>query len=231
MVPQFLDAVLLATAQRNSAVFVVLDEMNLARVEYYLSDVLSAMEIRGDLNLHSNAVPLEGSNGIMVHPKLPMPTNLYLIGTVNVDETTNAISDKVLDRSVMIEMSSVDLSGYLADLVAREPDLAPARKACEGVLAAVQKLLAKENLGFGYRVAEEVLRYSTFAEAVLKEDPTRTIDHLMVQKVLVKLRGDERQRGLLKGLTDVLKGLPRSKDFLDRLGLDLNEYGSFRASR
>jgi len=98
VVPPFLEAVLLATAHPHSPVFVVLDEMNLARVEYYFSDVLSAIETREALQLHSNSVPLEGSTGTSIRAALPLPTNLYIIGTINVDETTNPVSDKVLDR-------------------------------------------------------------------------------------------------------------------------------------
>jgi hypothetical protein len=53
----------------------------------------------------------------------------------------------------------------------------------------------------------------------------------MVQKVLVKLRGSERQRSLLTGLQKALDGLPQSIAFLARLQADLDEFGSFQASR
>ena len=99
--PQFLEAVLLATTHRDSPVFVVLDELNLARVEYYFSDVLSAIETGEPLQLHSNGVPLEGSNGTSIPAQLPAPVNLYITGTINIDETTNAVSDKVLDLSLI----------------------------------------------------------------------------------------------------------------------------------
>ena len=95
----------MATAHPNSPVFVLLDEMNLARVEYYFSDVLSCIETGEALQLHSNSVPLEGSTGISISAEMPIPTNLYIIGTINVDETTNPVSDKVLDRAIIIEMS------------------------------------------------------------------------------------------------------------------------------
>jgi hypothetical protein len=53
----------------------------------------------------------------------------------------------------------------------------------------------------------------------------------MVQKVLVKLRGDERQRPLLTGLAKALDALPRSKAFLEKLTADLDQFSSFQASR
>jgi 5-methylcytosine-specific restriction enzyme B len=231
VVPPFLEAVLLATAHPASPVFVVLDEMNLARVEYYFSDVLSAIETGEALHLHSNSVPLEGSTGTSIRAELPFPENLYITGTVNVDETTNPISDKVLDRAVVIDMSAVDLAGFLAGLEARHPLLAAARKACEGHLVATHGLMTKHGLGFGYRVAEEVVRYQAFAAKHLGAAPEATTDDLMVQKVLVKLRGAEKQRDLLAGLAKALDGLPRAQAFIERLIVDLDEFGSFQASR
>ena len=231
IVPPFLEAVLLATAHPASPVFVVLDEMNLARVEYYFSDVLSAIETGEALQLHSNSVPLEGSTGTSIRAALGLPSNLYITGTINVDETTNPISDKVLDRAVVIDMSAVDLPGFLAALETREPALKDARAACEGHLLAAHGLMTTHGLGFGYRVTEEAVRYHAFAAEHLKAPPADTIDDLMVQKVLVKLRGAERQRQLLTGLQKALVGLPRSQAFIARLITDLDEFGSFQASR
>lgn len=231
MVPPFLEAVLLATAHRHSPVFVVLDEMNLARVEYYFSDVLSGIETGEPFQLHSSGVPLEGSTGTSVPAALPLPANLYIIGTINIDETTNPVSDKVLDRASVIDMSAVNLAGFLTDLAARHPALKDARDACEAHLLAAHDVMTAHGLGFGYRVTEEVVRYHAFASAKLSASPASISDDLMVQKVLVKLRGAERQRPLLTGLSKALDGLPRSQAFLARLLADLDEFGSFQASR
>ena len=231
VVPTFLEAILLATAHRDSPVFVVLDEMNLARVEYYFSDVLSCVETGETLKLHSSGVPLEGSTGIGIQAELPLPHNLFIVGTINVDETTNPVSDKVLDRAHVIDMSSVDLVGFFAKLEGREPELGAARAACESQVLAVHALMSAHGLGFGYRVAEEVVRYHAFAAKHGLASVNDVADELMVQKILVKLRGAERQRGLLTGLAKALDGLPRSQAFLGRLVGDLDEFGSFQASR
>jgi len=230
-VPPFLEAMLLATAHRHSPVFVVLDEMNLARVEYYLSDVLSSIETGEVLQLHAHGVPLEGSNGTPVPSALPIPPNLYITGTVNIDETTNPVSDKVLDRAIVIDMSNIDLQGFLATLEGREPGLKDARAACEKHLIAAQEVMAAHRLGFGYRVAEEIVRYHAFCARHLPGAIASVTDDLMVQKVLVKLRGDERQRPLLTGLAKVLAGLPRSQSFIAKLTADLDDFSSFQASR
>jgi hypothetical protein len=231
VVPPFLEAVLLATAYRDSPVFVILDEMNLAHVEYYFSDVLSAIETEEPLQLHSSGVPLEGTTGTSVPAELPLPSNLYITGTINVDETTHAVSDKVLDRALVIDMSQVDLAGFLAQLGTREPALNNARLACETPLLSANKIMAMHGMGFGYRVAEEVVRYQAFAATKLNETPSAITDDLMVQKVLVKLRGAEKQRPMLTGLLKELTPFPKSQAFIKNLLAELDEFGSFQASR
>lgn len=231
VVPTFLEAVLVATAHRESPVFVILDEMNLARVEYYLSDVLSCMETGGRLQLHSNSVPLEGTTGAGIRAELPLPANLFIIGTINVDETTNPVSDKVLDRASVIDMSTVDIPGFLASLVDRYPELRDARATSEAKLTEIHGLMQSSGLGFGYRLIEEFVRYHAFDAAHLKSAGADVTDQLLVQKVLVRLRGDERQRTLLTGLDKACEGLPRAQAFVRRLLTDLDAFGSFQAMR
>lgn len=230
-VPRFLEAVLVATAHREVPVFVVLDEMNLARVEYYFSDVLSAMETEEDMRLHQNGVPYEGTTGTPVRPDLPLPPNLYVIGTINIDETTSPLSNKVLDRAVIIDMSAVDLTGFFEGLVAREPAVAASVAAVRERLTTLEAMMAAEGLGFGYRVAEEVVRYHAFATDKLGAPVDEVVDELMVQKVLVKLRGGERQRAMLTSISKVVSGLPRSSKVLADLVSDLDEFSSFQATR
>ncbi len=230
-VPRFLEAVLVATAHRDSPVFVVLDEMNLARVEYYLSDVLSAMETGEAMQLHQSGVPYEGSTGTPVRRDLPLPPNLHLVGTINVDETTNPISAKVLDRAIVIDMSSVDLAGFMDALANREKALSASVKAVRGTLETIEKLLAPEGLGFGYRVAEETVRYHAFATKHAGVGEAAVIDDVLAQKVLVKLRGSERQRKMLTSLAALVAVMPRSSRLVTRLAADLDEFGSFQATR
>lgn len=231
VVPTFLEAVLVATAHRESPVFVILDEMNLARVEYYLSDVLSCIETQGALQLHSNGVPLEGTTGTSIRAELPLPSNLFIIGTINVDETTNPVSDKVLDRASVIDMSTVDVPGFLASLEARYPDLKAACAAAGPKLSETHGLLQQYGLGFGYRVIEEFVRYHAFDAQHFKNFADDVSDQLLVQKVLVKLRGAERQRPLLSNLDKANAGLPRTQTYVRKLLNDLDEFGSFQAMR
>ena len=71
--------------------------MNLSHVERYFSDFLSAMESEDPIHLHDNMK-------LNVPPwKIELPLNLFVVGTVNVDETTYMFSPKVLDRANTIE--------------------------------------------------------------------------------------------------------------------------------
>ena len=75
------------------------------------------------------------------------------------------------------------------------------------------------------------MRYHDFAASRLGTAPADVTDQLMVQKVLVKLRGSDRQRDVLDGLQKILSGMPRSEAMLKRLTADLDEFGSFQATR
>jgi hypothetical protein len=107
-------------AQAKPAPYVViLDEMNLARVEYYFADFLSAMESERDADgLHDAEIVLHGAGDLLdqhrqpVPESLRLPPNLYFVGTVNVDESTFSFSPKVLDRAFTLEFRDVDLVGY-----------------------------------------------------------------------------------------------------------------------
>ncbi|MCC6176171.1 MAG: EVE domain-containing protein [Chloroflexi bacterium] len=94
--------------------FAILDEMNLAHVEHYFSDFLSAMESGEEIDLHADAMleAGEGAQGSPMPRRLKIPPNVFFTGTVNVDETTSMFSPKVLDRAFTIELDQVDLAGY-----------------------------------------------------------------------------------------------------------------------
>src|SRR5690606_12776113 len=84
-----LDLIIQANSHPNLPYFLILDEMNLSHVERYFADFLSAMESKEGIPLQ----PHKAENG--VPEKLEIPKNLFIIGTVNIDETTNMFSPKV----------------------------------------------------------------------------------------------------------------------------------------
>lgn len=99
--------------------FLILDEMNLSHVERYFADFLSAMESdNAPLSLHGVAagLALDGTGAEKVPTRLALPSNLFIIGTVNVDETTYMFSPKVLDRANVIEFRATadQMDAFLA---------------------------------------------------------------------------------------------------------------------
>lgn len=177
-----------AQADRESLHFIRFDEMNLASPEYYLAEVLSAGE-----SWRKNEAGQAESDVIQLPPApagTPLPDarirgNVFLIGTVNVDETTRTLSPKVLDRSAVFDLHHVDLFatpaspkageemprsglGRVRRLLADRPRSLAALGASEGEVETVAQLLSAlgevgSALGgpVGYRQRDAVLTMLT----------------------------------------------------------------------
>ena len=118
-----LELILRAHADTTNPYFLILDEMNLSHVERYFADFLSAMESsNAPLSLHGVEAGLQaggvgGAGGVEVPSSVALPDNLFIIGTVNVDETTYMFSPKVLDRANVIEFraTAAQMGAFLDD--------------------------------------------------------------------------------------------------------------------
>lgn len=231
---RFLDALLAAdrAIKADSAnpapVFVCLDEMNLARVEYYLAECLSAMESR-------SSIPLDVRDDATTPPSIPWPPNLYLFGTVNVDETTLQISDKVLDRAQVIDTSDIALEPQLQRWLEHSDVLDQAEKLkVSAVVGGVWAELRPLDAHFGFRTAKSIVRF--IEEAKASSDGTlsieEAIDMQMVQKVLVRLRGEgQRWEGAIAGIEQLLEDNlagGRAAEIVRRMLNDLERLGSFQ---
>jgi len=218
----FLDLVLRARSEEEEArqegrdpqpFFAVLDEMNLARVEHYFSDFLSALESGEALRLHDE-------DGIAIPRSLNVPRNLFFTGTVNVDESTYMFSPKVLDRAFTLELNEVDLDGLSSLDGAGDGlrlDRFPERLVFRGspcsadwehldqepkrIVKDLNDLLAQENRHFGYRVATEIARFVTLAgeQGNGEEGQRAALDLALLQKVLPKLHGTQQELEELLG--------------------------------
>jgi len=99
---------------KNTPHFIILDEMNLAKVEHYFSDFLSIMETKTKNNptgealvLHDQGDGVTTADDIPIPSTLHIPANVFITGTVNIDESTYMFSPKVLDRANVIEFNDV----------------------------------------------------------------------------------------------------------------------------
>ena len=211
-----IDLLLRAAEDVEQPYFLILDEMNLARVEYYFSDFLSAMESGEPIPLYSDDALDE-----IVPANLPLPPNVFVIGTVNIDETTHAFSPKVLDRASVIEFHDVRIldalagedaeplpEGFrLADPALSTLDFRPADDATQQALRAelvdsgptysdrlvsLHGLLERYHLHFGYRVINEITTFVALARQRVGPDDASlgtAFDLAVCQKVLPKLNG------------------------------------------
>ena len=192
----FLRFLLRAAAEPLQPYFVCLDEMNLARPEYYLAPILSAMEtLEHTIDLGTPTSQALSAAGETIANPLRLPLNLRLTGTVNIDESTFPLSDKLLDRANVIELTDVDLAGFRANF--REP-IDPAIWA---TIVTVHGIVAAAGHAFGYRAIEEMLRFVAQARGALA--PAQALDLQLKQKVLPRLRGEDGPR-LRRALSELL---------------------------
>ena len=187
---QFLNLLLRASKNLGQPHVVILDEMNLSHPEQYFAPILSAMERQdGEIPLHQAE---EDELGIPTG--VAYPPNLVIIGTVNMDETTMGISDKVLDRAFTLEFWDIDPEKW--------PDwdgcaLEPAEKSkVRGILGELTEALSPARRHFGWRVIKEVVgflegRTQDSGIGLTAED---ALDQVIYAKVLPKLRGSDTGR-------------------------------------
>lgn len=92
---------------REDPNFIVLDEMNLARIEYYFADFLSMMEMPdiAEWKIDLIAAPQASDPQNIAYGKLLVPQNVWFVGTANNDDSTFTITDKVYDRAVALALN------------------------------------------------------------------------------------------------------------------------------
>src|SRR5574344_590837 len=92
----------------NQLFIIVLDELNIARLEYYFSEFLSLLElpVTSERNLTVASSGAEGDPIKMTRGTIPLPDNVWFLGTANNDDSTFAISDKVYDRAMILNLDN-----------------------------------------------------------------------------------------------------------------------------
>src|SRR5690606_10819428 len=210
--------ILQANEQEDLPFFLILDEMNLSHVERYFADFLSVMESKESIPLFSNGTTEKKVDEQIIPANLHLPSNLFIIGTVNIDETTNMFSPKVLDRANTIEfrVTEAEIAGFLnnmktidmAALTSKGDSMGKSFLATAGnrgladidleeinkTMVAFFGQLKKTGAEFGYRSASEILRLITQLTALDASLTTHEkIDIAIMQKLLPKLHGSRRK--------------------------------------
>jgi 5-methylcytosine-specific restriction protein B len=195
----------------NKPFFLILDEMNMSHVERYFADFLSIMESKDTIKLYTGNTR-ESLDGLPIPLEISWPKNVFIIGTVNIDETTYMFSPKVLDRANVIEFRITDdeIQSFLGN--PSIPDLTKLTK--QGVamsesflsIASQNNIVKNEDIAkelvsffsqlqlvgaeFGYRSATEMMQLVAKLKML---EPTITdnacLDIAIMQKLLPKLHG------------------------------------------
>ena len=236
-----LDLIMQAAKSPDLPHFLILDEMNLSHVERYFADLLSAIESDEPLHLHGDKMP-DGAPGIRdgIPGEITLPPNLFIIGTVNVDETTYMFSPKVLDRANVLEfrVSETDLSGFLTTPLAVDfqkidgkgvneginfmklanshPSLAPnEQEAFSSEIMLFFRALRSAGSEFGFRLAKEAASFVCNHKQLTGDawEFKSAMDAQILQKILPKLHGSRNKLEPVLCSLAMLCFSPRSSNY------------------
>lgn len=225
---------------------ILLDEMNLAHVEQYFSDLLSKLE---DRRGESRAVTLDIDIGAGADPyRLVLGRNVLWVGTMNEDETTKSLSDKVIDRSNLLyfprprtlhsrkevalheEFPLIDASVWQGWQQLRSPFLPSEIESFKHGLEEINRRLEFVGRALGHRVWQSVEYYMANHPEVIEARTRNDQDALqrtmrsafedqLVLKVMPKLRGIETSGDSRRNCLDPIRKILENND----LGLGLSE--------
>ena len=179
----------------------VLDEMNIARVEYYFAEMLSILEMPSRDEWVIELVPSSWDTDPkrIVGGKLKIPGNMWYIGTINNDDSTFAVTDKVYDRAMPIDINEkgtpfepVDTdsmninSSYLEGLFAKAKQETPMTKEMEDKINEMDNYVIKHfRIAFGNRIVKQMRDFvATYITAGGKE--VDGVDYYIARKILRK---------------------------------------------
>lgn len=243
----FLRFIVKAWENRNVPCFLCLDEMNLAPVEQYFAEYLSVIETRKLENGEIVTDPILKVNAEqwyidLIHKLtsdeilskqflergIAIPQNLFVVGTVNMDETTFSFSRKVLDRAMTIEMNEVDLEGGLendggdgfgyigealhAQFVEGKDVYSDYKELCDKVITyqkSVNEKLEGTPFKIAYRTRNEFLVYAVNRWLLSDGQDVflNAIDEMTSMKILSRIEGDADKVGsVLDDLKSLLEG-------------------------
>jgi len=202
-----------AALNKEVFTFILLDEMNLSRIEYYFSDFLSLMENEENqreiklINIRLNRKEEENEIDYLALDNgttLKVPPNVWFIGTANRDESTFVISDKVYDRAHTVNFTkrapkvrnySNPISKQYYDYQTINDLFIAAKQKGDfdaennELIKKVEKLLSPYNISFGNRILKQIEDFvNIYKECFTNEDvENEAIEKILLSKVVAKL--------------------------------------------
>ena len=203
---------------------VILDELNIARVEYYFAEMLSIMEMPDVNEWRIELVPSAWPNDPKHLPdgKLLIPQNTWYIGTANNDDTTFAVSDKVYDRALTINIDNKGIPfdapdtppsrinySYLNELFEKaQADFPVEQKYLDMIESLDNYVIKKFRVAFGNRIMKQ-LKLFVPVYVACGGTVVEGIDHMLATKVFRKFESLNLSliRDEIKGLINYLNTL------------------------
>lgn len=244
---KFTQALYRAKLNPEIITFIVLDEMNLSRIEYYFSDFLSLMEARENereiklLNVKLEKVDGDdryGYSGLDEGHTIKIPTNVWFIGTANRDESTFEISDKVYDRAhtmnfnkraKKVETMNLPLLPAFLNYESFSSLLYEAKNrnrfnaSGNPIIEKVESLLAPYNISFGNRILNQIEDFVTIYKNCFDGSAAREregLEKILLSKVVAKLESKsvESKEALKLGFEKLQ--MYACVEFIDKLNID-----------
>lgn len=210
---KFTQALYKAALNKEIPTFIVLDEMNLSRIEYYFSDFLSLMENEEDkreIKLLNIELARQEKDGL--HPYLALeeghtlkvPANIWFIGTANRDESTFVISDKVYDRAHTMNFTKRapkvrDYSApipqrfysysVLSSLLSEAKNKHTFDAENNDLIKKTEELLSPYNISFGNRILKQIEDFVCIYEECFPDRDVQdeAVETILLSKVVSKL--------------------------------------------
>ena len=180
----------------------VLDEMNIARVEYYFAEFLSLLEIPDPEKRYIDVVAdvQKGDPHLLKNGRLKLPPNMWFIGTANNDDSTFAISDKVYDRAMVINLDKksapfhaqpipgmrIGASQFDAMVARAQKEYGMTARSARKLKALDAYMIDKFKITFGNRIMKQIRQYIPVYLAC-GGDEIDALDDILSKKVFRKL--------------------------------------------
>lgn len=242
---KFINSLYEAALNPDVIYFIVLDEMNLSRIEYYFSDFLSLMENDEDKRVLqlSNSPIFKYVDGVKKdYLKIKegeffsIPKNVWFVGTANNDESTFAISDKVYDRANVMNLNkrakkirnySLPNEPYFMEYNSFSKMLDNAKKRINfdaenyEIIKKVEDILKPYNISFGNRILNQIENYVSIYSSCFDNDVVfEAVEDILLSKIVSKLENKviEDKDVLISEFEEL--GLFRCVEFLKTLNED-----------
>ncbi len=219
---EFLNAIYECNYFRDPHI-VILDEMNIARVEYYFAEMLSILEmpLQEEWKIEIASAVWDNDPCLIEGGSVKIPNNVWFVGTINNDDSTFAVADKVYDRAIPIDLDSraeafegeyvepMSVStDHLIELFAEAKQMYPVSQEILDKLELVNDYVIKNfRLAFGNRIMKQI---GDFVPCFIACGGTeiQAIDFMLAKKVLRKFES--------LSLAFIKDDLTKFANFLDR---------------